>query len=799
MNKINYDNALTKLYESLEYVDDKERIDEGAWESIKYGLSKVLPKYKVGGKNILQIKGRRVAKKDAEKKIKDILTKESNKLIRELDKEVSRVAPEFPNDKKRFTFLKGVITIGSFYDTIVEATKKQEGDKGYLPVDAANEIIADLREVVKKYLDIDLETVYTTMESEEGKENVLTEEELERLKWDVLTEEEVQMLDEKNFLKKVGGAVGKVTGAVSKAKDKVMDKAFGAKKGSDKPEKKGSSQSAKMQKTSGSKQFDSKRMGKSGLESNTLPIILNLVGGAMGAYSWLANTEWFKSLFQEEITYTDTEQVRELVEQKTEVLNGIKNGEGVYAGLSRVTGIPVDGNSDPQQFIAQLEQIGGGDAHKGVDLLCQKGGWMMKPGEASKGLHDLVNNPDQYDKMGDFFKGGASGTGKLVDPDSGLDTTLYGTKSGTFLKSILVKQVPVIITKVVTRTAIKTSAAYYTAKGLGNILGPLGLTLVLAGLTVKVLREKGQRQSRAKTLDDLLQSLKDIKPTKQNPPVIDEPTDKEDGGTVPVGQQDKPTGGEEQPPVATDIPADFLKGNRNMQLAYLAQNFLPGGKSLWSSLGLKEGTVLPSGFFDAALGQGKVDQEKYLTAFHKHLEKNNSFTKKINVGAWLTKVQSNKNQGLIRWVRNTRKGIGSFFTKIKKAFPEFEIGERQKAKTSKPGEKGKAMGLAGESLNGRYDLITELNMGGDANKAGFDEGELMKNLPQFMEMLSMMYYGLKGSKLPYNKEAVLKACKKYGCKSGSSKKFKKTKSDDYQFVEGEEILNEEIKRIKRLM
>ena len=109
------------------------------------------------------------------------------------------------------------------------------------------------------------------------------------------------------------------------------------------------------------------------------------------------------------------------------------------------------------------------------------------------------------------------------------------------------------------------------------------------------------------------------------------------------------------------------------------------------------------------------------------------------------------------------------------------------------------MGLAGESLNGRYDLITELNMGNAANAAGFDEKLFMKNLPQFMEMLSMMYYGGTGSKLPYNKEAVLKVCKKYGCKGGSSRKYKKTKSDDYQFIEGENILGEEIKRIRQLM
>ena len=777
MSKINYDNALTELYESLEFIEKSNRLDEGPWESIKYGLSK-LGRYKAGGK----ILGKKKTTKAAEDKIRTILNKESNKLLRALDNEIRSVAPEFPNDKKRFTFLKAVITVGAFYDSIVEATKKNPEDEGYLPVDAANEIISDLREMVKKYLDVDLAAVYTTMESKEGEENILTEDEKELLKWDVLTEEEIGLLDEKNIFQKVGGAI-------KSAKDKTFDKIFGAKKGSDKPSKKGSGQSAKFQKTSGSKEFETKRMGKEGLESNRLPIILNFLGASMGAYSWLANTDWFKSLFTENITYTDTEQVRELIETKSEILTDIKPGEGVYKLLGRVTDNPLDGNSNPQQFIESLKEIGGGDAHKGVDLLCQEGGVMMKPSEAAKGLHNLVNNPEQYDTMNDMFKGSASGTGKLVDPDSGLDTTLYGTKAGTAIKSILVKKVPVLVTKVVTKTAVKTGAAYYTAKGLGKILGPIGVGLVLAGITVKVLREKGQRQSRAKTLDDLLQSLKNIEPTKENPPAIEEPKEE------PV----KDGGEETKTPSVEQIPTDFLKGNRNMQLVYLSQNFLPGGQSLWKKLGLKEGTVLPTGFFDAALGQGKVDQEKYLKAFYKHLDKNNSFEKKLNVGAWLAKIQSNENQALIKWVRNTRKGIGNFINAIRKAFPNFEIGERQKAKVSRPGERGKAMGLAGESLNGRYDLLIEISLGNTATQAGFSEKEFMKNLPQFMEMLSMMYYGAKGTKLPYNKEEVLKTCKKFGCKKGSSKKYKKTKSDDYQFVEGEEVLKEEIKRIVNLM
>ena len=790
MKENKYDNALTKLYESLETIEDKDRLDEGAWETIKYGLSK-LGRYKAGGKII----GKNKVTKAAERKVRDILNKETNKLLRGLDTEVNKAAPKFPNDKKRMTFLRGVITIGSLYDSIVAATKKKEGQEGYLPVDAANEIITDMREYVKKFLDVDLAGVYTTMESEENEDNVLTEEEQEILKYDVLTEEEVYLLSEKGFLGKVGSAIGKVGKGITKAKDKVMDKAFGAKKGSDKPAKSGKGQSSKFQKSSGSGEFESDRMGKKGLASNRLPILLNMVGGAMGAYSWLANTEWFKSLFTEEITYTDTEQVRTVVQSKTEMLTDIKKGEGVYKLLGRVTDNPLGANSSPEEFISSLKEIGGGDAHKGVDLLCQDGGVMMRPNDAAKGLHDLVNNPGQYDDMGDMFKAGASG--KLADPNSGLNTTLYGTKAGTTMSSILIKNVPVLITKYVTKTAVKTGAAYYTAKGLGKILGPIGLALVLAGVTVKVLREKGQRQSRAKTLDDLLQSLKNIKPTEGNEPIINEPT-----GEVGEPQGDEQEGTTPQP-LPPSVPTDFLQGNRNMQLAYLSSNFLPQGEDFWSKLGLKKGTVIPSGFLDAALEQGKPKSDKYLKSFYKHLKKNNSLKDNIDEDKWVnTVVKESDNSALIRWVRNTRKGIGSFITKLKKVFPEFEIGERRKAKSVKPGERGKAMGLSGESIKGRTDLILEIGLGKVAGEAGFNEKLFMKNLPQFMEMLSTMYFGAKGSKLPYNREAVLKTCKKHGCDiGGSSEKYKRKKSDDYKFMMSDKVetIKEEITRIRQLM
>ena len=54
-------------------------------------------------------------------------------------------------------------------------------------------------------------------------------------------------------------------------------------------------------------------ISKKGLESNTLPMILNLVGGALGGLSWLTTTDWFKSLFDENYTYTDVEETTQLI------------------------------------------------------------------------------------------------------------------------------------------------------------------------------------------------------------------------------------------------------------------------------------------------------------------------------------------------------------------------------------------------------------------------------------------------------------------------------------------------------
>jgi hypothetical protein len=246
-----------------------------------------------------------------------------------------------------------------------------------------------------------------------------------------------------------------------------------------------------------------------------------------------------------------------------------------------------------------------------------------------------------------------------------------------------------------------------------------------------------------------------------------------------VGDQES----QEKPDVP--VPEEFLKGNRNMQLIHLSKTFLPKGQDLWSLLNLKDGYPLKGGFFDASLGQGKVDPKKYLTNEYEKIIKSDGFKSKVSKNDWFKSVKDSQN--VITWVRNTRKNIEGFFKALNKAYPEFELGQRAKAKTKKPGEAGKAMGTPGaitSSVSKKYNILTEGSLGSMADKAGFKESIFMKNLPTFIELLSMMYFSISKKKLEYNVEAVLKACSEYGCKGGSGgKKYDKVKSDDYEIQE----------------
>jgi len=561
-----------------EMIQETEVLDEGAWEKIKYGLSK-LGRYKAGGK----IFGKGKIDQEAAQRIQDIINKKGNEVIANLDAQIKETNPKFPNNEKEVEFLNTILSISAVYDSIVVSTQKNPDEEGYLPIDAANGVINDLREYVKKFLDVDLTAVYSVVDEIEGNTITLNEEEINELNesWAIdeygedsggqdmtwgmygrdnsnsgigssidqkmmsslnvanhiidglpeeYTENDVEMavtlyISDSGINQEVANSytkddewwedlyynindIRRKGGTVNEAGYDFQTQAGETPQHTNVPQSKlaGLARTHLQNKRGQGDDFDSERMKT--LKSNKLPLTLMGIGASLGAFNWLVNTDWFKHLFDTPFNYTDTENTTQMIQQHTQVFNDIKPGEGVYKLLGRVTNHQLNANSSTSEFIDALKQIGGGDAHKGVDLLCQDGGVMMRPQEAAKGLHELINNPTSHQNINFMFQDGtqSSGTGKLVPTN----TTLYGTIAGRSLISILTKIIPQAIAKTVVKTGVKTGAGYAAAKGLGAVLGPIGIGLLAAGALVKLMRMKGQKQSRAKTLNDLYQSIRNL-------------------------------------------------------------------------------------------------------------------------------------------------------------------------------------------------------------------------------------------------------------------------------------------------
>ena len=462
----------------VKYSEFNQELNESFWDDVKYGLSK-LGRYKAGGK----ILGKKGTDDAAKLELREIMNKESNKLLKQVYGEVMIVAPEFPNDRKKITFLRGVLMYGQLYDSLVAAAKKDSKEEGYLAPDVCNQIIEDMRKVIKKFLDVDLKGIYTVTESKE--DDITDEEILELYNFDDIDISAIN--EEEEFFKKLVDL-----------KNKAMDKMFGAKKGEDAEQKTTKGQSAKFQQTSGDKNVETERM--KGLESNKLPLILAGVGAALGAIGWIAQSQWFKDLitttvnhpaqFGEE-TFTKTIENNIKVDPKGWSYTIQNNGFMDATGKSLNFNQPVGNLQDAFKF------YGGGDQAKGIEAMSNflgGGGKASSVADITSQLADPSNKT-----IGDIFNHleGTWGDKVLMNQNGGA-------------KSFIAKQVYTQTKKVLIKAGFKTTTTSVIGTkliALAPVLGTIGIALIGAGAVVKLLREKGQRQSRAKTLDNLLQSL----------------------------------------------------------------------------------------------------------------------------------------------------------------------------------------------------------------------------------------------------------------------------------------------------
>ncbi len=144
------------IIQELRKAAEEGRLDEGIWDNLKNVAAKTLGTLEKGGK--IRGRGKRdtAAQAQAEKSLDNIKSKAaqaSEKLIGKMRGEFKEAG--YPNQKNKFEFLNHTYEIEAFYDSIVKAN---EGGK--MPAVVANEIIGDLRIIVKRFLDYELADVY---------------------------------------------------------------------------------------------------------------------------------------------------------------------------------------------------------------------------------------------------------------------------------------------------------------------------------------------------------------------------------------------------------------------------------------------------------------------------------------------------------------------------------------------------------------------------------------------------------------------------------------------------------------
>lgn len=525
-NNLIINHILKETVEEIEKLEAEGTLNEGFLDSIKYGLAKLMGRYKAGGK----IFGKGKVDAAYAEKIRNILDKQGNEVIRNLDAKIKETNPDFPNSKDPQQFLTTVMEIAAIYDSIVAATKKQPNEEGYLPIDMANAVINDLREYVNKFLDVDLLSFYTGVN--EGEEDLLSES---------------QMLE--------------------------IDEAFGLTEAD--PMDAGDVRAGLQAKRGDGEDFTSTRMDT--MKSNRLPMTLAGIGASLGAFSWLANTEWFKSLFDVITKNPSIEYIKQAVQEKTDVFASIKPNEGMTQIMNRLNGMNLNPNSSPQEFINGIKTLGGGDVNAGIDALTQQGGIFADPEAAKKALTEIVTNPNGHgSNLGQIFQGQLAGTGESFG-DS-LVTQTGGSLKGMIINT-LIKSIP----KLVIKTGVKTAVGYGLAKGLAGVLGPIGVVALTTGVLVKLFRMKGQKSSRLATLNALYQSLRNI----EGGLGIVEPTGDE------TGTQDGGTGGKQggvSPEAKTNLYNNlkslfqFIVNNKNTMGTKTQYNTGTGGASAQSPL-----------------------------------------------------------------------------------------------------------------------------------------------------------------------------------------------------------------------
>ena len=511
--KKNYLLAIPKLSESV--YKPNIQIDEGIWDSIKFGLAK-LGSLEASGKLL----GKDKIRKAAQDKLDAALEKESNKAVKALIAAIKAEedTKDFPNMKDQFAFQSALASILVYYDSLKAAVEKYQPGKekqpeGAMSPEAANAIVEVLHQYLINTMDNKLADVYKHFK--EG------------------LEEEGYTLAE------------------------ILDE----------------------QEEEGEEEFyDKKSTTMAGLESNFLPVALGLLGGTAYSIGQtigtMASLEYTREFITDPGKITEipgrTEQYFDAMADskglgftntfKDAARNALRAaGENPGAiGTDQEAFVPAIDvlvkrtGRDPAELIGGVMKDLGGQKFKAVSGELGTLTYEYAKEGAGK-VADVVNetgiSPNfiewaSENGMSDQLAGVVGGAGAGAGAPSvakKVGGTILGMMDGGGVSKIAAK-----VAETAAKQVIKSGAVTMGAKGaalvpgLGAILGPMGLTVAAGGAAIKALRVKGKKSSRAADL----QSARDyIKKFKVEDPVLDpspSPTPE------PEGQPEKPTG--EKPP-----------------------------------------------------------------------------------------------------------------------------------------------------------------------------------------------------------------------------------------------------------
>ena len=519
---------------SEEIYKSKTKIDEGIWDSIKFGLAK-LGSLEASGK----LFGKDKVKKAAQDKLDAALEKESSNAVKALIDAIKSEedTKDFPNMKDQWAFQSALASILVYYDSLKAAIEKyqpgkEEQPEGAMSPEAANAIVETLHQYLVNTLDNSLSDVYKHF-----KENL--EEEGRTL---------AEMLDEVDWAKEAG-----------KIEDEEPEEQF----------------------------YDKKSTTMAGLESNFLPVALSILGGT--AYSIGQAIGTMASLEYTREFITDPGKITEIPGRTEQYFDAMADSEGLgFAntfkdaarnGLRAAGENPGIIGNDQEAFVPAIDYLTkrtgreagdlisgvmkdlGGDKFKGVSgelgtLTYQyakegagKVGDVINQTAISPKFIEWASENGMSDQLASVVGGAGMGAG-APSVAKQVGGTILGMMNGGGVSKIAAKVAETAAKQVIKSGAVTAGAkAAALVPGLGAILGPMGLTVAGGGLAIKVLRMKGKASSRASDL----QTARDyIKKFAVEQPVLDPspaPTPPPEGGEEkPTGE--KPTG--EKPPEGSE-------------------------------------------------------------------------------------------------------------------------------------------------------------------------------------------------------------------------------------------------------